>query len=234
MKLGGSNNPAFPLYVELVHQDNARVAGLEVGNYWANGPVGSPAEIAAVVTRTGQVRSGETFWWDVEDWPEEGVIRWSPAEVEARALALRDAGKPLTEQGIYLNQSLADNGGYREVIERLGMRLWLAAYTSGQHVLIKGGWTVKPALWQYTSSNLPELRGIYDANLDVNRAGENVWLVHELQAALNTVIDAGLTVDNEHGDATRDAVYAFQKFAGLFPDGIAGNLTLTDLAGRIA
>ena len=232
MKLGGSNNPEYPLYVELVHQEAARVAGLQVENYWANGPVGSPAEIAAVIMRTGQVRSDGLFWWDVEDWVEEGVVRWTPAEVEARALALAAAGKPLTEQGIYLNQSLANNGGYREVIERLGMRLWIAAYTTGDHVLLKGGWTRKPDLWQYTSANLPEFRGIYDANLDVNRSGENVWLVSHLQEALNR-LGAKLKVDNDHGNATTDEVRAHQNKFGLFPDGIAGAKTLADIVSRL-
>jgi len=228
-KLIGANNPRYPLYTELVHQDPARAAGMRLGHYIANGQVGTPAQIARAVTATGQVRPGEIFWLDVEDWPEDGVRRWTPAECEAVVTAMRDAGKPLTEQGIYLNLDLANNGGYREMMDRLGLQLWLAAYQDTPVVLLRGGWTRKPMLWQYTSDNLPELRGIYNAALDVNRTG-GVWLVSDLQTALNRVGGYGLLVDNEYGRKVAAAVSDFQSKHGLVVDGDAGPKTLARLA----
>lgn len=229
VKLIGANNPAYPLYSEIVHQENARAAGLTVGHYIANGPVGTSAMIARATFATGQVRPGEVVWQDVEDWPEDDVRRWIPGEVESVALALRDAGKPLVEQGVYLNLSLANNGGYREIMERLGLRLWLAAYTDAPVVLLKGGWTRKPDLWQFSSDNVPVLRGVYNANLDVNRSGVTVWLVRDLQTALNR-LGASLTVDNDFGRKTSAAVADFQASRGLTVDGDPGPRTLTKLA----
>lgn len=233
-KLLGANNPKYPLYTELVHQDNARSAGVTLGHYIANGQVGTPAQIAAATMKTGQVRPGEVLWLDVEDWPEDGVRRWTPAECEAVVTALRDAGKPISEQGIYLNKSLAESGGYREVMDRLGLRLWLAAYQDAPVVLLKGGWTRKPDLWQFTSDNLPAFRGIYNANLDVNRVGTAVWLVEDLQRALNKVGGYGLVVDNDYGRKTAGSVSDFQGKNGLVVDGDAGPKTLTKLAEKVA
>lgn len=185
---------------------------------------------------TSQVRSGEILWQDVEDWPEDGVRHWTPAEAEAVALAMRDAGKPLNEQGIYLNLALANGGGYREMMDRHGLHLWLAAYTDAPVVLLEGGWTRKPLLWQYTSSNIPALKGIYGGNLDVNRSGAAVWLVSDLQAALNKATNSALVVDNDKGEKTTAAVLAFQKTAFTDPsewDGIPGSKTLTKLQEAI-
>ena len=231
VKLLGANNVRYPLYTELVHQDPARAAGMTLGHYIANGPVGTPSEIAKATLATGQVRSGEILWLDVEDWPDDDVRRWVPSECEAVAVALSAAGKPLSEQGIYLNLDLANNGGYREMMERIGLRLWLAAYTDAPVVLLKGGWGRKPDLWQFTQSNIPELRGIYDANLDVNRSGAAVWLVSDLQEALNRAMPAlpPLEVDNDYGRKTSARVADFQRVYGLTPDGDAGTLTLTKL-----
>ena len=230
-KLLGANNPDYPLYTELVHQDNARAAGMVLGHYIANGQVGTPAQIAKATLATGQVRPGEVLWQDVEDWAEDGVRRWTPAECEAVVLALRDEFKPLTEQGIYLNLSLANTGGYREMMDRLGLRLWLAAYQDAPDVLLAGGWNRKPDLWQFTSSNLPGLRGIYDANLDINRAGATVWLVSDLQEALNAWGGAGtLIVDNDKGAKTTAAVMQFQRVFNLKVDGVPGPVTLAKLA----
>lgn len=229
MKLLGANNPTFPLYSELVHQEPARAAGLTVGHYIANGQVGTPTQVARAAMATGQVRPGEVLWLDVEDWLDDGVRRWTPAECEAIVLALRDAGKPLGEQGIYLNLDLANTGGYRAVMDRLGLRLWLAAYTDAPVVLLRGGWTRKPDLWQYTSDNIPALRAMYNANLDVNRSGATVWLVADLQKALNK-LGAGLTVDNDFGRKTAAAVADFQEKHGLAVDGDPGPRTLTKLA----
>lgn len=154
VKLGGSNNSSFPLYTEQVHQAPAREAGVIVDHYWANGQVGTPAQIAEKIMGITLVRSGDVIWEDVEDWSEDGVRRWTPAEAEAVAVALQAAGKPYADQGLYLNLSLANNGGYRPFMDRLRLQLWLAAYTDAAHVLLRGGWTRKPVLWQFTSSSL--------------------------------------------------------------------------------
>ena len=229
VKLLGANNPDYPLYTELVHQDPARAAGMKLGHYIAYGQVGTPAQIAKATLATEQVRPGEVLWQDVEDWPEDDVRRWTPAECEAVALAFRDAGKPLSEQGIYLNLSLANTGGYREMMDRLGLQLWLAAYADAPVVLLEGGWSRKPTLWQFTSDNVAELRGIYDATLDVNRAGSAVWLVSDLQAALNKANGAHLVIDNDKGDKTVAEIVIFQTNENLKPDGVAGPKTLTRL-----
>ena len=233
IKLGGSNNPAYQLYTEQVHQGPAREAGLTVDHYWANGQVGTPTQIAEKIMGVTLVRDRDVVWQDVEDWAEDGVRRWSPAEAEAVAVALQAAGKPFADQGLYLNLSLANNGGYRAFMDRLGLQLWLAAYTDAAHVLLRGGWTRKPVLWQFTSTNIPALRGIYDANLDVNRSGANVWLVAELQRAL-TKLGFPTVDDNDYGHGTASSVSAFQESAGLVVDGDAGPVTLTVMAQRLA
>lgn len=118
------------------------------------------------------------------------------------------------------------------MLQSLGLRLWLAAYTDGGAVLVRGGWK-QPDFWQFTSSNIPALRGIYNANLDVNRAGSYVWIVEKLQSYLNVAIKAGLKVDNDYGRATAAAVSDFQKSAKLTVDGDAGPLTLAALETRL-
>ena len=53
--------------------------------------------------------------------------------------------------------------------------------------------------------------------------------VRWLQSALNTYMNAGLTVDGQYGAATENAVLAFQKSAGLDQDGKAGVNTISTL-----
>ena len=228
-KLLGANNEKYLLYSELVHQDNARRAGMKIGHYIANGPFGTPIQIAKAAKATGQVRPGETFWLDVEDWPEDDVRRWTPEECKAVVLAMRDEFKPLNEQGIYLNLNLANNGGYRPVMDELGLKLWLAAYTDAPVVLLEGGWDRKPELWQFTSDSIPSLRKVYDAPLDVNRSGTVVWLVSDLQTALNKANGSSLLVDNDKGPKTVAEIRTFQTNQKLKVDGMAGPVTLTRL-----
>jgi hypothetical protein len=223
VKLGGSNNPKYPLYLETVHQNNARAAGLTVGHYWANGPVGTAQEIADRIHSSGQVKPGEELWWDVEDWPEDNVKRWTPQETVARTLAAQARG--IKVEGIYLNNSLANSGGYGDALRPLGLKLWLANYNDGP-CLVQGGWRQQDiALRQYTS--VGKLEG-YDGNLDLNRPPYDVWTVERLQAALNAN-GADLVVDNDLGPATVAAIAAYQAAHGLVSDGVAGSQTLTSL-----
>lgn len=212
VKLGGSNDGGG-LYAETVHQDNARAAGLLVEHYWANGTQGGPARTSAFIKATGQVREGERFWWDVEHWSNPSGRIWTPDEVIEHRDALTAEG--ITDQGIYLNLSLANNGGYR----RTDLPLWLAAYTDAPTVLVRGGWR-RPVYWQFTSDGIPATRAVYDADLDVNRPGEHVWDVWGLQGAL------GITADGIYGPATTRAVRDFQARHGLVVDGDAGPKTL--------
>ena len=53
--------------------------------------------------------------------------------------------------------------------------------------------------------------------------------VRWLQQALNTYMNAGLTVDGQYGSATEEAVRIFQGIAGLSQDGKAGKDTISTL-----
>jgi phosphatidylserine/phosphatidylglycerophosphate/cardiolipin synthase-like enzyme/outer membrane protein OmpA-like peptidoglycan-associated protein len=58
--------------------------------------------------------------------------------------------------------------------------------------------------------------------------------VRWLQSALNQLIGAGLTVDGIAGNATRNAVQAFQGRNSLTPDGIANPLTVSAIRAALA
>lgn len=53
----------------------------------------------------------------------------------------------------------------------------------------------------------------------------DVQAVKEIQAGMNTLMNAGLDVDGSYGPLTKAAVSAFQTKFGLEPDGWAGRLT---------
>lgn len=211
-----------------MHQDAARIAGLALGHYWANGTQGTPAEIAATIMRTGQVRDGETLWWDVEPWENPSGRLWTPDQVIAARDALAAAGHPVEEQGIYLNQDLANNGGYL----RTGLKLWLAYYTDGAAVLVRGGWrSSQVQLWQFTENGIPATRAVHDDDLDVNRGPAGVWDVWELQEALNAAMPdlQPLLVDGDYRAATTSRVRVWQTRERLHVDGNAGPQTLATL-----
>lgn len=234
VKLGGSNNNSFGLYTEVVHQDNAREAGLTVHHYWANGQAGTPATVAAKILDSGQVRAGEDFVWDVETWPNEARA-WTPAEVVAYATALKTAGVPFARQIVYMSSSLTKSVDWSPVV-KLGLRVWVADYgvNNGRvsSVPLVGYWP-SCDMHQYTS--VGRLPG-YSGDLDLNVYGP-VWTVHALQDTLNNIlIEAGfarLEVDGRIGPATREAVRTYQKMYDLFPDGDAGTKTLTHLTERL-
>lgn len=233
VKLGGSNNQKFPAYVETVHQDNARAAGLAVDGYWANGQATTPAQVAERIVGTGQVRPGEFLWWDVETWPNEARA-WTPAEVVAYATALNAAGVPFARQGVYMSSSLTRSVDWSPVV-KLGLRIWVADYgvNNGQvsSVPLVGSWP-RCDMHQYTS--VGRLPG-YDASLDLNRIG-SVWTVHALQQILNLILVEGgaepLVIDGRLFTLTREAVRTYQKQSGMFPDGDPGTKTLTHLTER--
>jgi lysozyme family protein len=62
------------------------------------------------------------------------------------------------------------------------------------------------------------------------RHGDRSQAVRNLQKSLNQH-GAKLTVDGDYGDATENAVRAYQLKVGLVADGVAGNKTLGALAG---
>lgn len=187
------------------------------------------AQQAQTIIKAG-IPSNEMLWWDVE--AEGSDAEWSPEEVVAAAKALNDAGIPYSRQGIYMSSSVTRNRNWTPVVN-LGLRLWVADYgtndgTANGFPLV--GYWKDVALWQYTSvGHLPG----YDGYLDLNLSGRDVWTIYDLQVALNQVINAGLVTDGIPGPKTTAAIIEFQKIAGLNPDGIAGRLTLTALAGRL-
>lgn len=227
-KLGGSNNPDFPLYLETVHQANARTVFGTVAHYWANGQVGTPAEIAQRIMGSGVVQPGELVGWDCETWPNEARI-WSPAEVVARSAALADAGKPYAEQFVYLSLSDLRAQHWLPVAE-LGVNLWVAAWDEGP-VLARHWKRSGIILRQYTSGSNAEIRKVYDRDLDLNRPPDDVWTVEELQATLNAAMPDlnPLLVDNDFGRATSSRVAEYQSRTGLKVDGDPGPKTLGTL-----
>lgn len=219
LKLGGANNGVYHSSDHLAKVAAVRAAGLTVGHYWFNGRAGGVASQVATIMGA-EIGPDELLWWDVES--EGSMPHWSPAEVVEYATALNAAGIPFARQGIYLSSSVTRAVDWSPVVA-LGLRLWVADYgvNNGQpsSVPLVGYWPAV-ALWQYTSTG--KLPG-YDGNLDLNKSGEGVWTVHRLQEAL------GVAADGRYGPATTEAVRAYQKANGLFPDGIAGTKTLTSL-----
>ena len=63
----------------------------------------------------------------------------------------------------------------------------------------------------------------------VLRNGSKGQAVGDLQRKLNQVIGSKLTVDNWFGDATAEAVAAYQKSVGLVDDGVVGKKTWESL-----
>lgn len=241
VKAGGSNNADFPLYLETVHQANVRAVFGTCAHYWANGQVGTPAEIAKRVAGSGLVLPGERFAWDVETWTyrkPDGTIgvearEWTPAEVVERATALAEitGGVPFTDQPVYLSLAQLRSYDWRPVVD-LGMPLWIAAWDSGP--VLARHWR-KGGIWlrQYTSGSNAEIRKAYDADLDLNREPVDVWVVEELQVALNAAMPDldPLDPDNDYGRMTTSRVTTWQERSGgkLKVDGDAGRLTLATL-----
>ena len=75
----------------------------------------------------------------------------------------------------------------------------------------------------------PEEDDVYSfALIKKGSTGDAVKLA---QAALNIRDDAGLLVDGEFGSITEDAVKAYQKKKGIYPDGMVGRKTWPALLG---
>lgn len=238
VKLGGANNGVYVDYKDTgnwsAQVKNSRSAGIGTDHYWFNGRDGSVNDqITAIIGGANGVTIGatESLWWDVED--EGSMSHWTPAEVVTYATALAEAGIPIERQGVYLSSSVTRSVDWTPVVE-LGLRLWVADYgqNNGQvsSLPLVGSWT-DVALFQYTS--VGKLPG-YTGNLDLSVAGDIVWTVSELQAGLNTVMNAGLTPDNNYGRATTQAVRNFQEKFGLVVDGDAGSKTLSKLATELS
>lgn len=58
--------------------------------------------------------------------------------------------------------------------------------------------------------------------------------VEWLQESLNTLADAGLEVDGEYGELTREAVTEYQQAHSLVPDGWAGVATQASIYQELA
>lgn len=231
-KIGGSNNADFPLYLEDVHQANARAVFGTVAHYWANGQVGTPTGIARRIMGSGLVFTGEFVGWDCETWPNEARI-WTPAEVVERSKALAAEGKPYAEQFVYLSVSDLKAADWQPVAA-LGVKLWVAAWDNGP-VLVRHWKRAGVWLRQYTSGSNAEIRKVYDADLDLNRLPLDVWTVEELQAALNLAMPdlVPLDVDNDFGNATGARVGVWQGRAKLVVDHDPGPKTLGTLTRAV-
>ena len=200
-------------------------------HYWFNGRDANAADVAELIVSSGFVKEGERLWWDVE--AEGTKPYWSPQEVVVYAHALRNLGLPFNRQGIYLSSSVTRAVNWKPVVD-LGLPLWVAdcGLNNGQvsSMPLVGYWK-EVELFQYTSAG--KLPG-YEGNLDLSISGADVWTVYELQEGLNKVLGTSLTVDGDFGPATKDAVVAFQKKTGLYPDGIPGKLTLPALTKALS
>jgi hypothetical protein len=201
-----------------VHQDNARAAGLLVDHYWANGQVGTPAQIARAIVNSGQVKPGEKVALDIETWKNE-AREWNPAEAAAVGDALAEMGIPHSDIPVYLSFKQLRGYDWTPVAER-GMPLWVAAWDDGP-VFVP--YFDEVWLRQYTSGSNDELREVYDGDLDLNRAPDDVWTTKRLQRFL------GIEADGIYGRGTTAAVRAFQAANGLEADGIVGPKTLAKL-----
>lgn len=217
---------------------NARAAGLLVDHYFFNGRAATPTQVAQKIIDTYdgvKIETGEKLWWDVES--EGSMGHWTPAEVATYAWALSDAGIPLGRQGIYLSSSVTRQDDWLGIAKI--MPLWVADYgvnsgsvSSRPLVGFWGAPNTKPIeLFQYTS--VGKLPG-YDGNLDLNITGEDVWTVYDLQVALNSIEELGLSLDEDGiwGRNTSVGVSKYQELRGLAVDGVAGYNTLGRLEGE--
>ena len=179
IKLGGANNGLYISSDTRIKADAARSAGLAVEWYWFNGRADSFTRQAQTIAASG-MREGERLWWDVEH--EGNMAHWSPAETVRAARALEAAGVPLTQQGIYLSESIIAETDWAPVAA-LGLALWVAAYRGNDGKVPVSRPRVTPdwsgyTIWQYASrGRLPGHDGDLDLNttlgaLTPERAGE--------------------------------------------------------------
>lgn len=87
--------------------------------------------------------------------------------------------------------------------------------------------TACPGVYLYAA--LPTINGRQASNKETQQMN-----VKQLQADLNTLgAKPRLVVDGDYGPATKQAVVAYQRRAGLTPDGVAGPKTLGSIAASI-
>lgn len=88
---------------------------------------------------------------------------------------------------------------------------------------------VKPVL-----KNLPQVGDLLkEIDPQLAQGQEVKFSVNWMQESLNELVDAGLVVDGDYGELTRNAVKEFQEKNGLVADGWAGIATCVEIYKKL-
>lgn len=93
-----------------------------------------------------------------------------------------------------------------------------------------------PAI-QTVRRNYPKITDLIDEiapGITTPKAEPEGFSVEWLQESLNTLTDAGLEVDGDYGQLTKDAVTKYQQAHSLEPDGWAGVATQASIYQELA
>lgn len=244
-KAGGSNAGR---YTDSKYKTNApliRAAGLALGHYWFNGN-GDPVQDADFfVSNLTAYDHNDILVLDVEN---ESYPHWSPSQ--ALAFLNRVEARTGKKAVVYMSSSVSRSGGW-DAVAAQGYPLWVASYGSNNgnrgSLPTIGGWADWEG-WQFTSL-FPGLR--IDASDFKHPIGSTVSVAAGsgggssapigrnvsskstswIQSQLNALGHYNLAVDGIYGPGTTAAVIDWQSKHGLAVDGVAGNQTVSSLAG---
>jgi peptidoglycan hydrolase-like protein with peptidoglycan-binding domain len=248
-KAGGSNSGRYTDSQYLTNVPRIRAAGLPLGHYWFNGEGDPTADADYFVANLASWDRSDLLALDVEGESGTAGTPWTPDK--AKAFCDRVLARTGVHPHVYMSASVTRQAGW-DALAAAGYPLWVASYGSNsgkpESLPTIGGWSDWNG-WQYTSlfpgvgdmSEFKQFAGavpvapgtttpVPPASSDSGYNASNrstSWI----QTQLNAIGHYGLVVDGIYGPATTAAVADYQHVHGLEVDGIAGNQTVSSLAG---